>query len=128
MAHPSHLPDAVANVKLFLSSTWGRADQHTSHDSNRVWGVLFCAKLFGARPCVLVIARPSHLPDSRSKLGLFLSSTWGRADQQTPHDSNRVGGVLFCARQNLKTTKGTKDREGKAGPMKFIVNLRILRG
>src|SRR6266496_3398422 len=27
----------------FLSSTWGRADQQTSQDSNRVWGVLFCA-------------------------------------------------------------------------------------
>ena len=30
-------------------------------------------------------------------LSLLLSSTWGRADQQTSHDSNRVGGVLFCA-------------------------------
>ena len=29
---------------LFLSSTWGRADQQTSQDSNRVWGVLFCAR------------------------------------------------------------------------------------
>jgi hypothetical protein len=42
MAHPSHLPDAGTDVELSLSSTWGRADQHTSHDSNRVWGVLFC--------------------------------------------------------------------------------------
>ena len=25
--------------------TWGRADQQTSHDSNRVWGVLFCAQI-----------------------------------------------------------------------------------
>ena len=28
-----------------MSSTWGRADQQTSHDSNRVWGVLFCAQI-----------------------------------------------------------------------------------
>src|SRR3954454_3347324 len=32
-------------VSLFLSSTWGRADQQTSRDSNRVWGVLFCAHI-----------------------------------------------------------------------------------
>jgi len=32
-------------VRLFLSSTWGRADQQTSHDSNGVWGVLFCAQI-----------------------------------------------------------------------------------
>ena len=25
--------------------TWGRADQQTSHDSNRVWGVLFCTQM-----------------------------------------------------------------------------------
>jgi len=40
-------------VTLSLSSTWGRADQQTSQDSNRVWGVLFCAENFGslAQPC-----------------------------------------------------------------------------
>src|ERR1700756_962677 len=32
-------------VRLFLSSNWGRADQQTSHDSNRVWGVLFCEQI-----------------------------------------------------------------------------------
>jgi hypothetical protein len=36
-------------------------------------------------------------PFTRLRLGVrvFLSSTWGRADQQTPRDSNRVWGVLF---------------------------------
>ena len=31
---------------MFSSSTWGRADQQTSRDSNRVWDVLFCALFF----------------------------------------------------------------------------------
>jgi hypothetical protein len=35
-------PYSRPRVRLFSSSTWGRADQQTSHDSNRVWGVLFC--------------------------------------------------------------------------------------
>ncbi len=121
MALPSHLPDTGTVVELFLSSTWGRADQHTSRDSNRVWGVLFCAQEsprinFRASrsscssrsrtlpPLVPGIALPSHLPDSRSVVELFLSSTWGRADQQTSHDSNRVWGVLFCARKSLTST------------------------
>jgi hypothetical protein len=42
MARQCHLPVRWPRLVLFLSSTWGRADQHTSHDSTRVWGVLFC--------------------------------------------------------------------------------------
>src|SRR5215469_1630977 len=40
----SYLPPGGVRVELCLSSTWGRADQQTSQDSNRVWGVLFCAR------------------------------------------------------------------------------------
>jgi hypothetical protein len=42
-------------------------------------------------------------PFTRLRLGVrvFLSSTWGRADQQTPRDSNRVWGVLFSDRKSL---------------------------
>ena len=42
------------------------------------------------------IALTCHFPPARQVLFLFSSSTWGRADQQTSHDSNRVWGVLFC--------------------------------
>ena len=45
MALVRHLLDLIAQLDLFLSSTWGRADQQTSHDSNRVWGVWFCAQI-----------------------------------------------------------------------------------
>ena len=87
-------------VRLFLSSTWGRADQQTSRDSNRVRGAFCfvgnkipgCAFRVGS---MAHIARPSHLPDSCAALKLFSSSTWGRADQQTSQDSNRVRGA-FC--------------------------------
>ncbi len=47
VARKSHLPFVWIGLVSFLSSTWGRADQHTSRDSNRVWGVLFCAKSGG---------------------------------------------------------------------------------
>ena len=43
MAHSGHIRVCRLGIVLFSSSTWGRADQHTSQDSNRVWGVLFCA-------------------------------------------------------------------------------------
>src|SRR5579863_28627 len=43
MARRSHLPVCSLRLLSLLSSTWGRADQQASHDSNRVWGVLFCA-------------------------------------------------------------------------------------
>ena len=42
MARRYYLLAGGSGLVSFLSSTWGRADQHTSHDSNRVWGVLFC--------------------------------------------------------------------------------------
>jgi hypothetical protein len=41
-ARRCHLPAHRLELCSSLSSTWGRADQHSSHDSNRVWGVLFC--------------------------------------------------------------------------------------
>jgi hypothetical protein len=44
-----------------------------------------------------LLARACHLLKTRPVLCSFLSSTWGRADQQTSHDSNRVRDVLFCA-------------------------------
>ncbi len=49
-----------------------------------------------ARPCQGV-ALTGHSPFPRPAVFSFLSSTWGRADQQTSHDSNRVWGVLFCS-------------------------------
>jgi len=42
-ARTCHLPAHRLELCFSLSSTWGRADQHSSHDSKRVWGVLFCA-------------------------------------------------------------------------------------
>ena len=42
MARRYYLLGVALRLVLFLSSTWGRADRHTPHDSNRVWGVLFC--------------------------------------------------------------------------------------
>jgi hypothetical protein len=46
-ARGTHAPFPASRhrVRLFSSSTWGRADQQTSHDSNRVWDVLFCAQI-----------------------------------------------------------------------------------
>src|ERR1700690_4223230 len=52
-------------------------------------------------PFVPYMARRSHSPMSRAGLELFLSSTWGRADQQTSRDSNRVWGVLFCGQNRF---------------------------
>lgn len=37
-----------------------------------------------------------HSPLLDTRVSLFLGSTGGRADQRTPHHSNRVWGVLFC--------------------------------
>jgi hypothetical protein len=56
-----------------------------------------------ANPAVfnLVMARQSHIRVSRPAVISFLSSTWGRADQQTSQDSNRVWDVLFCAQIRL---------------------------
>src|ERR1700674_3608210 len=48
-----------------------------------------------ARPCQ-GIALTGHFLPPRPALFLFLSSTWGRADQQTSRDSSHVRGVLFC--------------------------------
>src|ERR1700680_3712710 len=45
MARQSHIRGCGCAIVFFSSSTWGRADQQTSQDSNRVWGVLFCALL-----------------------------------------------------------------------------------
>src|SRR5271165_2007774 len=85
-------------VRVFLSSTWGRADQQTSRDSNRVWGVLFCGENpFLAAPFVPAHSTSEPFTGFQGRVRVFLSSTWGRADQQTSQDSNRVGGVLFCA-------------------------------
>src|SRR5271154_447834 len=89
-------------VKLFMSSTWGRADQQTSRDSNRVWGVLFCGQqLTGTRRSgrrIRAYGTTEPFTGFRGRVRLGLSSTWGRADRQTSQDSNRVRGVLFCAR------------------------------
>jgi hypothetical protein len=43
-----HLPNDRLTLTSSLSSTWGRADRHTSHDSNRVWGILFCGLMLAA--------------------------------------------------------------------------------
>ncbi len=107
MALSSHLPPWGAELELSSSSTWGRADQQTSRDSYESGAFCFARENsyfsnIGLRGLfVPSIAPPSHLPNSGSRLELFLSSTWGRADQQTLHDSNRVWGVLFCPKPFL---------------------------
>src|SRR4029077_3264340 len=53
MARQSHIRPSRSAIVLFSSSTWGRADQQTSRDSNRVWDVLFCA-LFSSSRTLLV--------------------------------------------------------------------------
>jgi hypothetical protein len=45
------------------------------------------------------MARTSHLPILAVAVVSFLSSTWGRADQQTSHDSNESG--AFCFARNF---------------------------
>jgi hypothetical protein len=42
------------------------------------------------------VALVSHLPVSGASVELFLSSTWGRADQQTSHDSLESGAFCFA--------------------------------
>src|SRR5436305_1537474 len=42
------------------------------------------------------MARGGHLPPGGSELELSSSSTWGRADQQTSHDSNESGAFCFA--------------------------------
>jgi hypothetical protein len=92
MARGSYLPRLGLRVELSSSSTWGRADQQTPGTLMRVWGVLFCARK-SPRPNARFVratqmARQSHSRLSRAAIQLFSSSTWGRADQQTSHDSN----------------------------------------
>src|SRR5208282_337222 len=52
------------------------------------------------------IARASHLRFHGCGLISFLSSTWGRADQQASHDSNESGAFCFAR----KTTHGRASR------------------
>jgi hypothetical protein len=42
------------------------------------------------------MARTSHLPSSGLVVISYLSSTWGRADQQTSHDSIESGAFCFA--------------------------------
>src|SRR6267154_6424008 len=58
MARQSHILLSRSKIVLFSSSTWGRADQQTSRDSNRVWDVLFCGKL----PSTFQIPPQTHFP------------------------------------------------------------------
>src|ERR1700722_2357045 len=43
------------------------------------------------------MARKCHSPARGLALICFLSSTWGRADQRTSHDSNESGAFCFAA-------------------------------
>jgi hypothetical protein len=45
---------------------------------------------------VLVMARTSHLPICGFRLLFLLSSTWGRADRHTSHDSKESGAFCFA--------------------------------
>src|SRR5260370_13702323 len=63
MARQSHIRLSKSTIVLFSSSTWGRADQQTSRDSNRVWDVLFCVLLFSVP---LVAAWSKHSAFARA--------------------------------------------------------------
>jgi hypothetical protein len=70
MARKSHIRQPLRGIILFSSSTWGRADQHTSQDSNESGAFCFAfdfstvpPKLLHHlhRPCVFrLYNRPSH--------------------------------------------------------------------
>src|SRR5262249_51182732 len=101
----SHLPLLRLTVEWFSSSTWGRADQQTPGTLTRVWAFCFARESPPASARfvrAIRMARPGHSRFSRAGLQLFSSSTWGRADQQTPGTLTRVWGVLFCARKFLE--------------------------
>jgi hypothetical protein len=70
---------------------------------------LTCAVTFG-RP----MARTSHLPSSALVVISYLSSTWGRADQQTSHDSIESGAFCF-ARKSIKS-RVRNEHSGKPRP------------
>jgi hypothetical protein len=55
------------------------------------------------------------------RVRLVMSSTWGRADQQTSHDSLSLGRFVL---RRILTTKDTKSHEGNLRTKAFV----ILRG
>ena len=83
-----------AELELFSSSTWGRADQQTSHDSNRVWGVLFCAH----------IAALESLPCQPHTHSSTITELMERAIPILPTEDLAVAKTFYVERLGFKVT------------------------
>src|ERR1700730_16225632 len=87
-ARKCHLPTDRLKLTSSLSSAWGRADRHTSHDSNRVWGVLFCSRILG-------VPRPTMVAPWRYFFS-YLSPFW-RSGDVTPQRKGKDDALAFSA-------------------------------
>src|SRR5579871_61936 len=132
MALSSHLPPRGRELELSSSSTWGRADQQTSRDSYESGAFCFARKnsLILEIPRGLFvpsIAPPSHLPDSGSGLELFLSSTWGRADQQTLLTQIESGAFCFAGFFSIPPRGPVRAIDSTAEPFtRFRVRTKVV--